>query len=32
MASIDKGTLEVPYDYGVLATRALSISPRSRLV
>jgi hypothetical protein len=27
MASIDKGTLEVPYDYGVLATRALSISP-----
>src|SRR3954469_5466293 len=27
MASIDKGTLEVPYDYGVLATRALSVSP-----
>ena len=27
MASIDKGTLEVPYDFGVLATRALSISP-----
>jgi hypothetical protein len=27
MASIDKGTLELPYDYGVLATRALSISP-----
>jgi hypothetical protein len=26
-ASVDKGTLEVPYDYGVLATRALSISP-----
>ncbi len=27
VASIDKGTLEVPYDYGVLATRAVSVSP-----
>jgi hypothetical protein len=27
VASIDKGTLEVPYNFGVLATRALSFSP-----
>jgi len=27
VASIDKGTLEVPYDFGVLATRAVSVSP-----
>jgi hypothetical protein len=27
VASIDKGTLEVPYSLGVLATRAVSVSP-----